>query len=65
MEENQNPQAVAICYTWECKEILELDYGGTKVVVLLCSWVQPRTHGPHAKNEHGYTFVNLKKLLLV
>ncbi len=46
---NQIPQVMTICYIGECKEILELDYGGTKVVVLLCSWVQPRTHGPHAR----------------
>jgi hypothetical protein len=59
---------VTIRYIGECKEILELDYGGTKVVVFLCSSVQPRTHGPHVgmkKDEYGYTFVNLKKLLPV
>jgi len=51
MEENQNPQVVIVRYIRECKEILELNYGGTKVVVLLCSWVQPRTHGLHVKKN--------------
>lgn len=38
---------MTICYVGECIEILELDYGGAKVAVLLCSWVQSRTCGPH------------------
>lgn len=46
-KENQNPQDVTICYVGECIEILELDYGGAKVAVFLCSWVQSRTREPH------------------
>jgi hypothetical protein len=33
----------SINYIGECKEILQLDYGPTKMVVLLCSWVQAKT----------------------
>jgi hypothetical protein len=50
----------------ECKEILKLDYGFTKVLVLLCYWVQAKTCGYNAsmkKDEFGFTLVNFKRLL--
>ncbi len=62
MKENQNPQVVIVCYIGECKEILELDYGGIEMAILLCSWVQPRTCGPHVGMNffliwiHSYEF---------
>lgn len=64
---NPNPICQIVSYIKECKEILQLDYGLTKVLVLLCSWVQARTHGPHAntkKDEFGSTLVNFIRLIL-
>jgi hypothetical protein len=49
-------------------EILELDYNVTKVLMLLCSWVQPSTHDVHAGtkvDEFGFTLVNFRTLLLI
>jgi len=49
-------------------EILELNYGATKVLMLLCSWVQPSTRDVHAGtkvDEFGFTLVNFRMLLLI
>lgn len=48
------------------EKIIKLNYGATKVPILLCFWVQAKTHDAQVamKNyEFGFTFVNFKKLL--
>jgi hypothetical protein len=37
--DNPNQISEFVTYTRECQEILILDYGMTKVPMLLCSWV--------------------------
>jgi hypothetical protein len=34
---NQTPMIEQVCYIKECKEILDLDYGVTKILLSLCS----------------------------
>ncbi len=49
-------------------EILKLNYGATKVLMLLCSWVQPSTRDVHVgtkMDEFGFTLVNFTTLLLI
>jgi hypothetical protein len=36
---NPNPAHEQVTYIGECKKILKLYYGATKVPILLCSWV--------------------------
>jgi hypothetical protein len=53
-----------ICYIGECRKILGLDYGLTKVLVLFCSWVQTKIRGVHAamkRDKYGFLFVNFKQ----
>jgi hypothetical protein len=67
IQNNPNLGFALVPYIGECKEILELDYGGTMVPMLLCSWLQARTWGIHAamrRNEFVFTLVNFKGLVL-
>jgi hypothetical protein len=53
-------------YVRECKEILELDYGVTKVPVLLYSWVWATTYNVQVgtkKDEFGFTRIHFGRLL--
>jgi hypothetical protein len=55
-----------VIYARKCQKILELDYGMTKMPMLLCSWVQAFKHGVHAtmwKDEFTFTLMNFKRLL--
>ncbi len=64
----RNPIIIWVSYVGECKEILELDYGVTKVLVLLCSWVWATTSGIQVgtkKDDFGFTFIHFGRLLLV
>jgi hypothetical protein len=58
--DNPHPSSESIDYVGECSENLQLNYGHTKVAVLLCSWVQARTQGAQAfmkKDEFGFRLV--------
>jgi hypothetical protein len=39
MRTNPNSAHEQVSYIGECKEILKLDYGATRVPIILCSWV--------------------------
>lgn len=43
--DNPKPIMESMTYIGECQEIIELDYGMTKVPILLCSWVQTTGRG--------------------
>jgi hypothetical protein len=65
-KENPNPNPELVLYIKECKEILELDYGVTKVSMLLCSWAETRARGSNVamkKDKFGFTLVHFKRLL--
>lgn len=63
-----NHVTIWVNYVRECKEILELDYGVTKVLILLYSWVWATTYGIQVgtkKDEFSFTFIHFGRLLLV
>jgi hypothetical protein len=63
-----NSATIWMSYVGECKVILELNYGVTKVHVLLYSWVQATTHDTHVgtkKDEFGFNFIHSGRLMLV
>jgi hypothetical protein len=48
------------------EEILELNYGTTCVIVLLCNWVRANHRGAGAtmkRDEYGFTLVNFNHML--
>lgn len=49
--ENPNPKVELVTYIGECKEILKLYYGLTKVIMLLCFWVSTGTHGANVSTK--------------
>lgn len=56
----------SVIYFGKVMEILELDYGRLKPVVLLCDWVSPIFRGPTAcikKDLDGFTLVKLNRLM--
>jgi len=56
----------AVTYFGKIKEILELDYGRLKSVLLLCDWVAPISRGATAcvkKDQYGFTLVKLSRLM--
>lgn len=63
---DQNPVSGLLTYYGKIIEILELDYGRLKPIVLLCNWVEPITRGPTAcvkEDSYGYTFVRFSRLM--
>lgn len=55
-----------VTYYGKVQEILELDYGSLKLVVLLCDWVPPISRGPSACekiDKYGFTLVKLSRLM--
>jgi len=56
----------AVTYFGKVKEILELDYGRLKPVILLCDWIAPISRGSTAclkKDNYGFTLVKLSRLM--
>jgi len=63
---DRNLVAGYVTYFGRVGEIIELDYGRLKPVVLLCDWVEPIWRGPTAclkKDTYNYTFLKLKRLM--
>jgi len=63
---DRNPISGLVTYYGKIIEILELDYGCLKPIVLLCDWVEPirRGNSPYVKEDkYGYTFVKFSRLM--
>ena len=55
-----------VTYYGKVQEILELDYGSLKPVLLLCDWVAPISRGPAAcqkVDKYGFTLVKFSRLM--
>lgn len=56
----------AVSYFGRIQEILELDYGHLKPIVLLCNWMSPIWRGPTAclqKDKYGFTLIKSSRLM--
>lgn len=56
----------SVTYYGKIKEILELDYGRLKPVLLLCDWVVPISRGATTsmkKDENGFTLLKPRRLM--
>lgn len=63
---DRNPISGLVTYYGEILEILKLDYGRLKPIVLLCDWIEPIKRGPTAclkEDKYGYTYVKLNRLM--
>ena len=63
---DRNPIEVEVEYIGYVEEILELNYGTTCVIVLLCNWVRGNHRGAGATMKHddyGFTLVNFNHML--
>lgn len=63
---DRNPISGLVTYYGKIVEILELDYGRLKPIVLFCDWVDPIRRGPTVclkEDKYGYTFVKLSRLM--
>jgi hypothetical protein len=63
---NKNPVNVDVEYVEYVEEILELNYGTTCVIVLLCHWVRANYRGAGAimkRDEYGFSLVNFNHML--
>lgn len=61
-----NPVMADIEYVGHLEEIIELNYGGLCVVVLICSWVKANYRGNAAtikKDRWGFTVANFARLI--
>ena len=55
-----------VTYYGKVQEILELDYGRLKPVLLFCNWVAPISRGPticQKVDKYGFTLVKLSRLM--
>ena len=63
---DRNPIEAEVEYVGYVEEILELNYGTTCVIVLLCNWVRANHRGAGAtmkRDEYGFTLVNFNHML--
>jgi hypothetical protein len=63
---DKNPIEAEVEYVGYVEEILELKYGTTCVIVLLCNWVRVNHRGVGAtmkRDEYGFTLVNFNHML--
>jgi len=63
---DSNPVLGKVTYFGKVVEILELDYGRLKSILLLCDWIAPIWRGPTAslnKNKYGFTLIKLSRLM--
>jgi hypothetical protein len=63
---DKNPVNVDVEYVGYVEEIMELNYGTTCVIVLLCHWVRANYRGVGATmecDEYGFTLVNFNHML--
>jgi hypothetical protein len=63
---NVNPIEAEVESVGYVEEILELNYGTTCVIVLLCNWVRANHRGAGAtmkRDEYGFTLVNFNHML--
>lgn len=61
-----NPVVAAVEYVGHLDEIIELDYGIVKQVVLIGTWVRANYRGPSAtvkKDEWGFTIANFSRTI--
>jgi len=61
-----NPVSADIEYVGHVEEIVELDYGGLCVVLLICSWVRANYHGNIAlvkKDKWGFSIANFQRMI--
>ena len=63
---DRNTIVGSVTYFGRIVEIIELDYGQLKPIVLLCDWVEPIWRGPTAclrKDKYGFTSLKLRRLM--
>jgi hypothetical protein len=61
-EDDANPRFVPVEYVGWVDEILELNYSGHCVIVLLCSWVKAKFGGPTGtvkRDDYGFTLAKV------
>jgi hypothetical protein len=58
----RNAETIRVSYVGECKEIWELDYGVTKLPILLWAITNGIQVGTK-KDEFGFTFIHFGRLL--
>ena len=63
---DQNPVNATVEYIGRILEIVELDYGRHRPVLLVCEWVKANYRGTNAtvkKDEWGFTMANFNSLI--
>ena len=63
---DRNPVMAEVEYVGQIHEIVELNYGGLCVIVLLCSWIKANYRGSNAtmkKDKWGFNLVNFSRPL--